>query len=303
MSRVNYYCYRWGNTSSGGGIFDTSLIGALRPNYTVNEVSIPVSRKWVVPIGQKRLGRIPEVPNDGQNIVSHEGLYGLLDTITVDCFIIHNYFTEFDFPRLRVINPLYRVGSDKIFFRIFAESERVVFLSAREKRLASERYPEFAGKFWCHPPGHNIRSAYFNGKRDGWAVELPGTVDWIPKKLSYWMNVRSGLPIDGELVHGESPGSYISVVYDSFVSGFKLKLVEMAKHGKSIVSFCDLEEELLAMGFEGLPYMFVKSRAELGAAIERFRRQGDLSVERRQDYYRKGRAISWASLATVALGQ
>jgi hypothetical protein len=302
MDKVNYYCYRWGSLLSGGGIFDTNLVAALGAQRDVVEVVIPVSRKWVLPIWDKHLGQIPMPPSDAVNVVSHEGLHDLLDTVPVDCFIVHNYFTEFDFPRLKVINPLYRLGSDKVFFRIFSESRRVVFLSAREKRLASERYPEFAQKFSCNPPGHNAKSAYFNGTRDGSLVEMPGTLDWVPKKLSYWLNIGSGLPIDGELVRGESPGSFISVVYDSFLSGFKLKLVEMAKHGKSIISFCDVEEELLSIGFEDLPYRFVESRLDLGEAIKYFRRQGDLSEEDRQAFYRRGSAISWANVANSVLG-
>ena len=302
MNSINYYCYSWGNSFSGGGIFDTNLINALSVQGTVNECSIPVFRKWTLPVWKRRMGPIPPPRVGGVNIVSHEGLHDILDTIQVDCYIVHNYFTEFDFQKLKFINPLYRLGSEKIYSRIFSASRRVVFLSARERRLATERYPEFAEKFLCKPPGHNESSGYFDGTRDANIVEMPGTLDWLPKKLSYWLNVGYGLPGDGKLVRGDSVDAFISVIYDSFLSGFKLKLVEMAKHGKSIISFCDLREELANIGFEDLPYILVGNRSELEEAITHFRQKGDLSQERRRTCYLRGGAISWTSIAKAVLG-
>ena len=215
-------------------------------------------------------------------------MHELLDIVPVDCYIVHNYFTEFDFPKLRLINPLYRLGSEKIYAKIFSERKRVIFLSTRERRLAVERYPEFAEKFLCWPPGHNESSGYFEGTRDANIVEMPGTLDWLPKKLSYRLNIGSGLPGDGTLVRGNSADAFISVIYDSFLSGFKLKLVEMAKHGKSIISFCDLREELVHIGFEDLPFILVGNRSELAEAITHFRQKGDLSVESRRACYLQG---------------
>ena len=116
--------------------------------------------------------------------------------------------------------------------------------------------------------------------------------------------VRSAeLPIDGTLVRGDCSHAFISVIYDSFLNGFKLKLVEMAKHGKSIISFCDLQEELVNIGFEDLPYILVGNRSELREAITHFRRKGDVSQESRREYYRKGRTISWTAFAETALGE
>lgn len=127
MNSINYYCYSWGNSFSGGGIFDTNLINALSVQGTVNECSIPVFRKWTLPVWKRRLGPISPPCAGGVNIVSHEGLHDILDTIQVDCYIVHNYFTEFDFQNLKFINPLYRLGSEKIYSRIFSASRLVVF--------------------------------------------------------------------------------------------------------------------------------------------------------------------------------
>ena len=302
MLSINYYSYFWENSSSGGGVFDTNLANALGAEGTVRECTTPIVRKWALPVWQKRLRSMSQPRAGDLNIISHEGLHDLLETVRADCFIVHNYFTEFDFPRLRFINPLYRLGSEKIYSKIFSASKRIVFLSARERRLAAERYPEFAGKFLCQAPGHNESSEYFDGTRDANIVEIPGTLDWLPKKLSYSLNVGRGLPVDGEMVRGDSDHAFISVIYDSFLSGFKLKLVEMAKHGKSIVSFCDLREELANIGFDDLPYLFVRNRSELGAAITHFRQKGDLSAENRRACYLRGSAISWSSLAKAVLG-
>ena len=205
--------------------------------------------------------------------------------IAISCIIISQSLI---FQKLKFINPLYRLGSEKIYRKIFSASRRIVFLSAREKRLATERYPEFAEKFLCKAPGHNESSGYFDGTRDANIVEMPGTLDWLPKKLSYWLNVGYGLPGDGILVRGDSVDAFISVIYESFLSGFKLKLVEMAKHGKSIISFCDLREELANIGFEDLPYILVGNRSELEEAITHFRQKGDLSRQSRRTCYRRG---------------
>ena len=302
MTDINYYCYSWRNDFSGGSIFDKNLGNALSVAGEVHEHAVPAFRKWTVPVWKKRIDPVLPPGAQGINIVSHEGLHDIVDTMQVDCFIVHNYFPAFDFEKLKFINPLYRLGSDKVFSRIFAASRRVVFLSSREKRLAAERYPEFAGKFLFAPPGHNEKSSFFEGSRDPEIIEMPGTLDWLPKRLSFWLNVGSGLPVDGTLVRGDSPDAYISVVYDAFLSGFKLKLVEMAKHGKSIVSFCDLKEELVSIGFEDLPYIKVGNRSELKEAIEHFRQQGDLSQECRSAFYRRGCEISWTSLAETVLG-
>jgi hypothetical protein len=302
MTDINYYCYSWRNESSGGGVFDKNLVNALSVGGRVHENAVDAFRKWTVPVWKKSLGPAPPPSTDRINIVSHEGLHDIVETRQVDCFIVHNYFPAFDFEKLKFINPLYRLGSDKVFSWIFAASERVVFLSSREMRLAAEGYPQLAGKFLFAPPGHNENSGFYESIRDPEIIEMPGTVDWVPKRLSFWLNVRSGLPVNGGLVRGDSPDAYISVVYDSFLSGFKLKLVEMAKHGKSIVSFCDLKEELVSIGFEDLPYIKVGNRSELKEAIEHFRQQGDLSRECRKAFYRRGCKISWTSLAETVLG-
>ncbi len=302
MTDINYYSYLWRNDFSGGGIFDRNLGNALRRAGEVHEHAVPAFRRWTVPVWKKRIDRVLPPDAEGINIVSHEGLHDIVDSMQVDCFIIHNYFPAFDFEKLKVINPLYRLGSDGVFSRIFAASRRIVFLSSREKRLAAERYPEFAGKFLFAPPGHNENTEFFQGDRVPEIVEMPGTLDWLPKKLSFLLNVGSGLPVDGTVLRGNSPNAYISIVYDSFLSGFKLKLVEMAKHGKSIVSFCDLKEELVRLGFEDLPYIKVGNRPELKEAIEHFRHQGDLSRGSRKAFYHRGCDISWASLAETVLG-
>lgn len=302
MGDINYYCYSWGNTLSGGTIFDSNLVDALSADAAVHEHAIPTFRKWTLPVWKKRLGPIP-LPRDGcVNIVSHEGLHNALDAMKVDCFVVHNYFTEFDFPKLKLINPLYRTGSDRIFSRIFSESKRVIFLSARELRLATERYPEFSERFSYSPPGHNAQSVFFDGPRNANIIEMPGTLDWLPKKLSYWLNVGYGLAGGGTLVRGDNAEAYISVVYDSFLSGFKLKLIEMAKHGKSIISFCDLQEELANIGFEDLPYKLVGSRSELDEAITHFQHKGDLSLESRRACYLRGGAITWTNIAKSVHG-
>jgi hypothetical protein len=302
MNNINYYGYSWGSSYSGGGIFDAKLVQALHNEAAVNQHTVPVFRKWTLPIWKKRLGNIPQAQSAGTNVVSHEALHEILDVMPVDCFIVHNYFAEFDFPKLRIVNPLYRIGSAKIFYKIFSGSRRVVFLSAREMRLAAEKYPELAEKFFCQPPGHNEGSVYFDGSRDPNIIEVPGTVDWLQKKVSYWLNIAHGRPCGGRMVDGDKVDAFISVVYDSFLSGFKLKLVEMAKHGKSIVSFCDLREELASMGFEDLPYTLVRNRSELEAAVVHFQEQGDLPHESRRACYVRGSQISWARMAKTVLG-
>ena len=155
MSSINYYCYSWATSDSGGGIFDANLVKALRLHNTVREFATRTFRKWTLPVWKKRTEPDRSLPlSEAVNIVSHEGLHGLLDTIQVDCYIVHNYFAEFDFPKLRIINPLYRLGSEKIYFRIFSESRRIVFLSAREKRLAAAKFPQFArNRYWISYPG------------------------------------------------------------------------------------------------------------------------------------------------------
>lgn len=302
MNSINYYRYSWASSFSGGGVFDAKLVNALSVEHEVREHAIPAFRKWTLPVWKKRLEPISPPRAASVNIVSHEFLHDILDTLQVDCYVVHNYFTEFDFQKLRLVNPLYRLGSEKVYCKIFSASRRIVFLSARERRLAAERYPEFSEKFSCKPPGHNESSDYFDGARDANIVEMPGSVDWLPKKLSYWLNVCPGLPDGGTLVRGDSVDAFISVIYDSFLSGFKLKLVEMAKHGKSIISFCDLQEELANIGCEDLPCVLVGNRAELKEAITHFQQKGDLSQENRLQFYRKGSAITWTSLANEVLG-
>lgn len=303
MRHINYYCLSWGSSSSGGGIFDTKLVSALNSEAVVRENVVPISRQWTLPIWKKQLDLAVDRDTAGINVVSHEFLHDIVDTHEVDCFIIHNYFSEFDFEKLQIINPLYRFGSDEIYAKIFAASGRVVFLSAREMRLAAEKYPRYAEKFSFCPPGHNDRSAYSKGPRNPKIVEMPGTIDWLPKKVSYWLNVRSGLPVDGELVYGDSSDAFISIVFDSFLSGFKLKLVEMAKHAKSVISFCDLQEDLSSIGFGDLPYLTVRNRSDLGKAITFFRDQGDLSPMVREALYLRAGGLTWGSMAKAVLGE
>jgi hypothetical protein len=303
MRHINYYCLAWGSSSSGGGIFDAKLMSALNAEAAVRERAVRTFRQWTLPVWTKRLDPVSQPDTGNINVVSHEFLHEIVDTHQVDCFIIHNYFSEFDFEKLRVINPLYRFGSDAIYAKIFAASGRVVFLSAREMRLAAEKHPEYAEKFSFCPPGHNDRSAYSKSDRNPNIVEMPGTVDWLPKKVSYWLNVPSGLPVDGKLVHGDSADAYISIVFDSFLSGFKLKLVEIAKHAKSIISFCDLQEDLSSIGFGDLPYLPVRNRSDLGKAITFFRDQGDLSPKVREELFLRAGTLTWGSMAKAVLGE
>jgi hypothetical protein len=298
---INYHYLSWGSASSGGGIFDARVIGALQAEAEVRECAVPTSRKWTLPIWDKRIEESSRPDAGDINVVSHEFLHAIVETHQVDCFIIHNYFAEFDFDKLRFINPLYRLGSEAIYAKIFAGSRKVIFLSAREMRLAAESHPEFAGKFSFCPPGHNDRSSFHGRERDPHVVEMPGTIDWLPKKLSFWMNMRPGLPVEGKLVQAEVEDAYISLVFDSFVSGFKLKLVEMAKHAKSIVSFCDLEEDLSSIGYRDLPYIAVRNRAELRQAITSLREKGDLSLEDRMELYRRASAWTWGRMARTVL--
>ena len=215
----------------------------------------------------------------------------------VHSFIVHNYFPAFDFESLRLINPIYRVGSHRIFRKIFSASEQVLFLSSRERRLASASYPEFADKFLLTPPGSNSASAFFAGERSPEIIDVPGSVDWMPKQLSYRMNLGQGIPVFGRMAHGFEDDAYITILYDAFLSGFKLKLTEIAKHGKSLVSFCDVHEELESLGFADLPYTRVSNRNELRNAILEFRRRGDIDIDQRRQFFELGQKISWDSFA------
>jgi hypothetical protein len=300
MTQIRFFTCRWGDVDSGGNIFDRRLCSALGQDVTAE--SLTTRRKPGLPLWNRRIETSPEKRPNCYNVVSHESLYELDTVLPVHCFVVHNYFSAFEFRGLPLLTTLYRRGSDRIYQRIFTASERVVFISFREYAQASRDYPHFANKFFCHPPGHNASDPFFAGPRSGDVIELPGTVDWLPKRLSYSLNLRGSKLDRIPFQHGNEPSAYISVIYDSFLSGFKLKLLEMAKHAKSIVSFCDLRDELSHLGFDRLRFRHVTNRQELHDAVAEFRRLGDLDEATRMDLYEHGVQYSWDALASIVSG-
>jgi len=303
MAIINYFNCEWGGAYSGGHIFDTKLISALSNGNCVNTEGVVVKRRLGLPVWRKNVCHKDLAQLLGLNIVSHEALYELVDRILVHCFIVHNFFCEFSFHGLGAIDLFYRTGSYEIYLKVFSSSERIMFLSSREMRLAGLMFPEYRNKFFFCPPGYNASSNPSMGVRCSDVVELPGTADWLPKKISYFLNVRRGLPCSGELVSGEHESSYISIIYDAFLSGFKLKLIEMARHGKSVISFTDLREELASIGFSDLPYRFVRTRAEFATALRHFQSAGDMALELREQFLVRSAELSWEAMAAKIVSE
>ena len=220
------------------------------------------------------------------NIVSHERLAELAISINPDLFIVHNYFEHFLYQNNKTLQYLYRIGSKKIFKKLFCNSKKTLFLSKREYDLAKRNY---SNEFIWEPPG--IRHTVLNNLNFSYGYyKRSGTSSWLPKKLSL-LSPKQLIKLfkNDYLEDADTLNDIrcISLIEDEFLSGFKLKFLEMLFNGDLIISRADLMQELKALNLNALGYCYTKDVSKL--SIKKLLMNKDLilseiQLKRRQEH-------------------
>ncbi|MCX2497650.1 hypothetical protein [Plesiomonas shigelloides] len=259
--KVNYYCLPYEGIFDGQAIYDRKLIGALNSiGYQVNVVVLKVQRDYsrLFPIWRKKVA-LDKIHDDASlNIVSHEALIDVCDVIKPDLFIVHNLFSHLEFKANRLVESLYRFNSLKTYKSAFDCSREVLFLSERERKIASVI---FGRGFLCEPPGLKSTEPLLLPV-DKMVIKRAGSSAWLPKKISLWSanQIRKIIINNGlKICYEDESVRAISLIEDKFLSGFKLKLLEMSYCGDTIISSVDLTEELKALGLSMKNFLFVEN--------------------------------------------
>ncbi|MBO2661850.1 MULTISPECIES: hypothetical protein [Shewanella] len=257
--KIHYYCLPYEGIFDGQAIYDRKLIGALRTlGHKVDVTVLNIKRDYLrlFPIWRREVTLNQVSDNDSLNIVSHEALIDICEFIRPDLFIVHNLFSHFEFRTKKIIEFLYRFNSFKTYKNAFKSSREVLFLSDRERRIASAIFDR---DFFCEPPGLKTVEQ-LTLKLDKGVVKRAGSSTWLPKKLSLWSEkkVEQHIKNNGlEICYEDCNVRAISLIEDQFLSGFKLKLLEMCYSGDTIISSVDLTDELKALGLLQNNFLFV----------------------------------------------
>ncbi|MFC0537990.1 hypothetical protein [Pelagicoccus mobilis] len=246
---ITYVCLPL-SSNDGRSIYDKRLTEALNElGIRVNTLELAHPCRRFIPIWGKKWQKmqVEYVKKTSQKskftIVSHELLADFSRTLKPDLFIIHNLFSHFSFKSRPDIQLFYRCGSSHLFNSVAASSQRLLFLSERERAIASETWPDLP--IYASPPGipqkENLPLNY-----NATSIKTLGSNDWLPKRASklsrsdhkYLKNAK--LEVISDNFGNPSP----AIIEDKFLSGFKLKLMEHLYNGDTIASFSDLSSEI-----------------------------------------------------------
>lgn len=259
--KINYYCLPYEGIFDGQAIYDRKLIDALRTlGHQVHVTILKVKRDYLrlFPIWRKKVILEKTSGNRALNIVSHEALIDICEFIKPDLFIVHNLFSHFEFKTNRIIEFLYRFNSLRTYKKAFKFSTEVLFLSDRERQIATAI---FGRDFICEPPGlKTVEQTTL--PLDRGVVKRAGSSAWLPKKLSLWSEkqVEQHIKNNGlEICDEDRKVRAVSLIEDQFLSGFKLKLLEMCYCGDTIISSVDLTDELKMLGLLQNNFLFVEN--------------------------------------------
>lgn len=258
--KIDYYCLPYENINEGQAIYDRKFISALKElNFDVEVYLIDTERRIIspFPIWRRKINNIDNYKKKNLTIISHESLIDLCDRLEPDLFIVHNLFSSFSFERKKSIQLIYRFLSFKYYKRAFPFCKNILLLSKREQVIAEEKFNRI---FLCEPPG--IKNNELNVfPLDKNKIKRSGSHNWLPKKLSLWPEsffTSAALNHSVHLVDENKHVRSIALIEDQFLSGFKLKLLEMVYDGNTIISSVDLRDELLYLGVQNNSFIYIE---------------------------------------------
>ncbi|RTR35962.1 hypothetical protein EKG38_24120 [Shewanella canadensis] len=270
---ISYFCLPFDGVDEGQAIYDKNFVVSLKNiGYEVNVYPVHVKRSlgslfpvWSrTPIGFSNDYIIKA--KDTFVIVSHESLSSLCDYLKPNLFIVHNLFCSFEFKSKPHIEFLYRFASESIFRRAFDLSEHVLLLSHREKRIAEEKYNR---KFICEPPGVYISNSQKMKSLSTKHFRRCGSSLWLPKRASLIPNsvilnnfINNGVS-DVNCSVNKNTHRCFGLIEDRFLSGFKLKFIQMYYDGDLILSQSSLSDELAGLGLDKSGYLYVEDFSDL----------------------------------------
>ena len=245
----------------GAQILDKKLIAAMREDgVKVEQVSMNRRRGMQLPFWRSayfsdiELKSIRTAKNAGARlVVSHEAFFGLSEYFPVDALIVHNYMPGFSFPSHRWLEPYYKAGSHTFMGRAFEAAKLIIFVSYRDHALAILNFPEIAGRAHVLPPPPKTIAL---GPRRSDVIHVSGSEQWLPKRMSRLKDMdvallnRAGFSL---LDFEDAPNPAFGIITDSFLVGFKLKLMQMINCKDVIASMVDLREEIDAIA-PGYPH-------------------------------------------------
>ena len=273
---------------SGASIFDKKLkeVFADAEHLAVETYRTPKVPFWRVAV----IGGVVNLRNYDLVIYSHESIGDVVSAEGESVLIVHNYFPAFSggsfFSRL-----YFRFGSRLYFNRLFEKVKKIIFLSHSDLLAAKHAHPLVASKMAICVPGAPQVDTSVLGERESTDILISGTFDWYPKRSAYKRFEKRSLM--GEVVALSSyTNSYISVITDDFVVGFKLKLLELAVRCQRVISFCDLRDEVRALDIP-LDFVFVTCNEEFRNARESAICKGDYSLEEKNRIIEAANRYRW----------
>ncbi len=266
---VSYFCLPINGVDDGQAIYDRNFIISLKKmGFIVNVYVLKTRRSLfsLFPVWNRTIIDIDESYLDKSKntyvIISHEALNSLVKYIQPDLFIVHNLFCSFEFKSKPLIQFLYRFASKYIYSKTFKVSAHVLLLSYREKLIAEKKYSR---SFLCEPPGLYLSTEmneekvfskeYF--KRCGSSEWLPKKASLIPDSIINNSFVEKGV-VDINLAPAPEKFNCFGLIEDKFLSGFKLKFLQMYYEGNVILSNANLALELEGLRLDPSGYVYVE---------------------------------------------
>lgn len=287
MNKILYVCSDFTKLSDGARIYDFNLSKSLIDlGYNVDvyfvknfskSLSIPLWKKKVSIEEKKHLKKIRSQYDCV--ILSHEIFSDLSKILQPDLFIIHNLFSIFESPNF-LIKTYYRLFSSVTEKKVFKFSRKVLILSSREMKYLSKLYS--LDKIICEPPGIKEIS---KTNVDYSKIKISGSYDWLPKRLSRLSDIeRSELDKFINIIDSNNNITSCSLIEENFVSGFKLKLLQMIFFGDVIFSMVDLKDELDFLGLDSTFFYKIGSVLEIN---NRFTNLNLANVSQVKEYNQK----------------
>ena len=208
-------------------------------------------------------------------VYSHESIGDVVSAGGEGVLIVHNYFPAFSGGQI-FTRFYFRFGASLYFNKLFSKVSKIIFLSHSDFRAAKYKHPKFAYKMTVCVPGAPQFDASVLGERSSNDMLISGTFDWYPKRSAYRRFWKRSL-LTADAARSNYTNSYVSVITDDFVVGFKLKLLELAMRCQRVISFCDLRDELDALDIP-LDFTFVRSDEEFEIARKAAMSKGDYSL-------------------------
>lgn len=267
MNKIRYFCFD-DSENNGGSIYDNNFIRSLKSRgYRVSVIRLRRQRRITPPFWASRIDPniIKNDVNDNFfNIISHEGLFEILRYIKCDLYILHNVFSIFEYINNPMLNAYFKINSDFVYKKILSSSSNALCLSYRDYLYLSDlkKNYNYDISLQVEPPGIYKIPQFANF--DYSMVKLSGTNSWLPKKLSQ-LNSRQIYKLEKHYSLSYEDLSNIpsyALINEKFLSGFKLKLIQMLYRGDVIASFVDLKNEINHLGESNFNYKYVSSVEE-----------------------------------------